>query len=140
MCRSKMTFFQKLSYVDADFRRFLLASCVGVFSEQIFPRRIGRARLESANLEPDRRFGWISAVSPFRPEKMCRFRLRISAFRCVGVRISAFGGRRPCTGAQKVDFMKPVDSACVFGFETTAKKLACTGNPRFGVGRFFYTR
>ena len=58
-----MTFLQKLSYVDADFRRFLLASCAWVFSEQIFPRRIGRARLESANLEPDRRFGWISAAS-----------------------------------------------------------------------------
>ena len=63
MCRSKMTFFHKLSYVDAVFRRFLLASCVGVLSEQIFPRRIGRARLESANLEPDRRFGLLFAAS-----------------------------------------------------------------------------
>ena len=104
-----MTFSQKLSYVDAVFRRFLLASCVGVFSEQIFPRRIDRARLESAHFEPDRRFGWISAASE-------------------------------CTAAPNCDFSKPVDSACVFGFETTAKKLACTGNPRFGVGRFFTTR
>ena len=78
-----MTFFQKLSYVDAVFRRFLLAGCVGVFSQQIFPRRIGRARLESANLEPDRRFGLISAAFRVhrRPKlrlfEAGRFRLRI---------------------------------------------------------------
>ena len=109
MCRSKMTFFQKLSYVDADFRRFLLASCVGVFSQQSFPRRIDLARLESAHFEPDRRFGWISAASE-------------------------------CTAAPNCDFSKPAGSACVFGFEMTAKKLDCTGNPCFDVGRFLYTR
>ena len=90
--------FQKLSYVDADFRRFLLASCAGLFPEQIFPRRIDRARLESANLGLGRRLGLLFATSE-------------------------------CTGAQNRDFSKPVGSACVFGFEMTAKKLDCTGKP-----------
>ena len=104
-----MTFFQKLSYVDADFRRFLLASCAGVFSEQIFPQRIGWARLESANLEPDRRFGLLFAALE-------------------------------CTSTRNFDFSKPVDSACVLGFKTTAKKLDCTGSLCLGVGRLFHTR
>ena len=104
-----MTFSQKLSYVDAVFRRFLLASCAGVFSEQIFPWRADRAHLESANLEPDRRFGLLFAASE-------------------------------CTSTQNVDFMMPAGSACVFGFKMTAKKLDCTGNPCFDVGRVLHTR
>ena len=103
-----MTFFQKLSYVDAVFRHFLLASCAGVFSEQIFPRCIDRARLESAHFE------------------------RSGAERSVP--------HAQCTSTQNFDFMMPAGSACVFGFKMTAKKLDCTGNPGFDVGRFLYTR
>ena len=45
-----------------------------------------------------------------------------------------------CMGAQNRAFSKPVDSACVFGFKMTAKKLDCTGSLCLGVGQLFHTR
>ena len=77
-------------------------------------------------------------AAPFRPEKMCRFRPRISAFRCVGVRISAFGGRRPCTGAPKSQLYDAGRFRLRIWVQNDRKKIRLHRKPAFWRGSVFY--